>query len=62
MQVLNKDLDMLELSDSQIFRNTVSKLLIRTKANYAVPVIHFRKVKALNVTQSPAEVRKFLHS
>lgn len=39
-QVLNKDLDMLKLSDSQIYRNTVSKVFIRTKADYAVPVIH----------------------
>lgn len=40
MQVLYEDLDMLKLSDSQSYRNTVSKGLIRTKANYAVPVIH----------------------
>lgn len=37
MQVLNKDLDMLKLSDSQIDRNTVSKASIRTKANNDVP-------------------------
>lgn len=40
MQVLNKDLDMLKLSDFQIYRNTASEIVIRTKTNYAVPVIH----------------------